>query len=89
MYLGGNGEVLEATFDGYGPLAQQLGANLVAYNPKGVGRSSGTTLGAEDLVDDAHAVLEHLIKRYDIKEDKLMMLGHSLGGGIAARRHYR
>lgn len=84
LYLKGNGEFLEQTLAAMAPLSQQLDANIIIYNPRGVGRSTGYPIRVHDFVEDAELVTSFYSSRYGFVEENLLLLGHSFGGGIAA-----
>lgn len=84
IYIGGNGEVMEATYNSPLSLANSLNANLLVLNPRGVGRSTGRISSAADLIHDARSVIQKIRKQYSIDDRKVLLFGHSIGGGIAA-----
>ncbi|EKG03095.1 hypothetical protein TCSYLVIO_005868 [Trypanosoma cruzi] len=84
IYFGGNAEMMEDSAEDMSSLTQIVVANWVFYNPRGVGRSSGYVAEVRDLIDDAVTVVQHISARYLIPHKKLLLWGHSIGGGIAA-----
>lgn len=86
LYCGGNGEVFEASFPPALDVARQLNANLLVFNPRGVGRSTGSVYSAADLALDARTVVRAVIKEHNLSPDgrNFLLIGHSIGGGVAA-----
>lgn len=80
------------TIPGYRPFAviaedlSRKGLAVLRYDDRGVGKSSGDYLDANepDFVKDAEAALHYLVRRKDIATGKVGVLGHSEGGMIAA-----
>lgn len=72
VYLGGNAEFAETTLDGTTCLAEGLQANIVVFNPRGVGRSTGYVNRLDDLVADARRVACHLLCKYSVLERELL-----------------
>jgi pimeloyl-ACP methyl ester carboxylesterase len=77
---------------GYRPFAiiaehlTQNGFAVLRYDDRGVGRSSGDYLAADesDFIQDAQAAVEYLLARKDIASDQVGVLGLSEGSMIAA-----
>eukprot|EP00796_Vickermania_ingenoplastis_P010311 gene10311-7208_t len=87
LYIGGNAEFMENKLEAALYLAKELQCNVVVYNPRGVGYSSsaGRVSHLNDLVDDAVAVAEYYIHtRLRANPRTFLLLGHSIGGGVAA-----
>jgi len=80
------------TIPGYRPFAviaehlSQKGLAVLRYDDRGVGKSSGDYLDANepDFVKDAEAALHYLVRRKDIATGKVGVLGLSEGSMIAA-----
>eukprot|EP00760_Papus_ankaliazontas_P012469 PhM_4_TR15311/c0_g2_i1/m.31533/K06889/K06889; uncharacterized protein len=83
VWFGGNGEMAEASWETAQVYCQQLNANGVVFNYRGIGRSEGRASTAADLVADGAAVLRHVHDKYNAPYDDIILFGHSLGGGIA------
>ena len=70
-------------------LAQQLNCRVVAYDYSGYGQSRGDASVADTHADIA-AVVEHVMKTYNITRREIIMLGQSIGSGptcqFASRR---
>jgi len=64
---------------------RNLGYNIVTFDYRGFGDSSDAKLSVDSVVDDAKFILDWLLKTNNaIKENKLLILGHSLGTAIAS-----
>lgn len=99
IYLGGNGEMYEMTYLSLVVLADRLGVTVVMANPMGVGRSAGVTRSGEDLVLAARSTAEWILNGGNaagsgatpVSRRDVVVLGHSIGGGVASRlvaQHY-
>lgn len=89
LFFHGNGEIAEDNFDLARSLASHgWGVVLAEYRGYGVSRAAGRP-SERALYDDAEAVLTSL----DVENDRLVVMGYSLGTGVAvemaARGHGR
>jgi pimeloyl-ACP methyl ester carboxylesterase len=77
VYFNANGVIFE--LDQY---ATALRVNLLAVNYRGVGGSrSSPPLSGQDLVEDGVASVQYLLSKYpNLKEQDIMLQGHSMGG---------
>lgn len=67
-------------------LSNELGVNVLVFNYRGVGDSTGFPTSADDLIQDGKACFEYLQKREGVDNlDKVCVYGHSLGGAVAAQ----
>lgn len=89
LYFGGNAEFLENTLVDLSREADRYNVNLVLFNSRGVGRSNGYVSQVSDLVEDAAAVSQYVVKKEKINPRQLLLFGHSIGGGVAAQVAYR
>ena len=86
VYISGNDDYYEKVFDKLGSLFDcSCDASVLSYNPRGVGRSTGFSGSASDLVDDAASVIRHLVKVEQTRQEDIVVFGHSLGGGVGAQ----
>lgn len=85
FYSGGNGEFLEHSLATMVRVSVSLNANLILFNPRGVGKSTGYVWDINNLVDDAAAVIYYYIKQYRVDTQKMLLFGHSIGGGVVAK----
>lgn len=59
----------------------QDGYHVIAFNPRGVGISEGHARSIDDLVRDGIAQVERVLQKKNIKEQNVIIDGHSLGAG--------
>eukprot|EP00796_Vickermania_ingenoplastis_P005316 gene5316-3818_t len=85
LYCGGNAEFLENSISDVHALAENINANAILFNPRGIGRSSGYASQISHLVEDAGCVAEHCITAYSIDTSCLLLFGHSIGGGVVTQ----
>ena len=64
--------------------AEQTGTNVLIFNYRGIGKSKGDPLYGKNVVEDGDAAVQFM-KNQGFKEDKIALVGHSLGGGIAGQ----
>lgn len=64
--------------------ANALGANLLAFNYRGVGGSTGIPTSARNLGEDGEIVVKYLFEQYHPAPSQVLLHGWSLGGGVAA-----
>ncbi|MCE9551896.1 MAG: alpha/beta hydrolase [Planctomycetes bacterium] len=63
-------------------LQQRLGVTAMIFDYRGYGRSEGLPTEA-GVLDDARAARRWLAKKTDIEEWQVVLMGESLGGGVA------
>ena len=82
LYLHGNGENVAHV----GPLADYLRgdmrANVLAIDYRGYGKSEGKPY-EQGLIDDGRAARAWLAERAGLAESEIVLMGRSLGGGVA------
>ncbi|CCW69467.1 unnamed protein product [Phytomonas sp. Hart1] len=84
MFFGGNAEFLETSLLQNSIIADELSANLILYNSRGLGRSSSYVMKLSDLVEDSLTVARYVVQRENITPSNLILYGHSMGGGTAS-----
>jgi hypothetical protein len=86
VYLGGNGEVAEFSAEAVKALADATGAKYgLVYNPRGVAGSAGAVPDSEDeLIEDGAQVVAWAMDMYALREQDIILFGHSIGGGVAS-----
>jgi len=79
IYYGGNGEEVSWNAWGFENLATQ---SFLLVNYRGYGDSEGKP-GERALYEDALAIYDHLIERYQLQPEHIVLMGRSLGSGVA------
>jgi predicted alpha/beta hydrolase len=82
----GNGGFFEVYLPMLEDFGCAVGANVLAFNYRGVGSSEGFPESEYDVIQDGVAAMKHVLCKdgVDNDEKKVLLYGHSLGGGIAA-----
>jgi alpha-beta hydrolase superfamily lysophospholipase len=65
-----------------------LGLSVYALDHRGHGKSEGDRWNVEDFdyfLDDLHYYIENVVRKLEGYDKKLVLLGHSMGGEIAAK----
>lgn len=81
--LVGNGGCYEEIINTMKEDADALHANVVGFNLRGVGQSTGRAKSKENLVTDGIAQVQRLLDR-GVSPQNIILKGHSLGAGIAS-----
>ena len=87
VYLHGSGGNISGRLDGYRAIHQRFGANILAVDYSGFGRSHGTP-SKDDTYSDGYAAVAEAIRRHqsqDAKPGAVVYLGVSMGAAVAAR----
>lgn len=63
--------------------AKALNANVVGFNLRGVGQSTGRTKSKDDLITDGIAQVQRLLDK-GVLPQNITLKGHSLGAGVAS-----
>jgi pimeloyl-ACP methyl ester carboxylesterase len=79
----GNGMCYEHIIDDMKEDANALKANVVGFNLRGVGLSTGKAKSKDDLVTDGIAQVQRLLDQ-GISPQNITLKGHSLGAGVAS-----
>lgn len=79
IYYGGNGEEVSGLIGQAGRLA---GYALLLMNYRGYGLSQGIP-NERNICGDAELIYDELMKREDIDPDRLIVMGRSIGSGVA------
>ncbi len=82
LYLHGNAGSLDG-WGGVAPTFTNLGYDIFIPDYRGYGKSEGSVKSETQLYDDMQRVYDHL--KRDYPEEMIIVLGHSVGSGMAAR----
>jgi fermentation-respiration switch protein FrsA (DUF1100 family) len=82
LYLHGNAGNVSSRRDVLGLFRDRLGASVLLFDFRGYGRSEGTPT-EEGVLADARAARRWLAGRTGVRECEVVLVGHSLGGGVA------
>jgi hypothetical protein len=81
-----NSECYESNLEEYRIIAEKAGANLIAFNYRGVANSTGYPRGEQDLINDGMGVVEYLKKHEGVTSNSnILAYGRSQGGAIAVQ----
>jgi len=83
LFCHGNGENV-AMAGGYvaRQMGQSLKANVFVFDYRGYGKSAGSPT-EKGVLEDSHAAMDWLCKRFEIKPTDVIVDGFSIGGGVA------
>lgn len=84
VYFLPNGGTAEDALYEARTLSYELDVNVLVFNYRGVGGSTGFPSTSEDLVEDGAACLDYLKKEQGADIGDIYAYGKSLGGGVAA-----
>lgn len=82
VYFHGNAGNL-STWGDEGAMHAKLGFDVLIYDYRGYGKSTGNVSSEKKFVDDARAVLA--VARREFPDRKIVLFGRSLGTGLAVR----
>ena len=80
LYLHGNADTLRNS-DTFAERFIRCGYDVILFDYRGYGKSTGSITNEADLHRDAQAVYDYVRQSYD--EDQIIIYGHSLGSGFA------
>lgn len=83
LYCPGSGGNLSYYADTLRKLHDELRIDLLIFDYRGFGKSGGTWHGQQGLLDDARAARRWLAERVGCREYEVVLLGRSLGAGVA------
>ncbi|KAI9364980.1 Alpha/Beta hydrolase protein [Zopfochytrium polystomum] len=86
LYFHGNAgnRAAPRRIDTYRGISERLNANVLAIDYRGFGDSQGTPT-EDGLAKDARAAWDYLTIECGVAADQIILIGHSLGTGVAAR----
>lgn len=82
VFFHNNGGNLTNNF-GRVAIAKKLGYNIVLFDYRGYGKSTGKIKNEEDLYQDAETVINYLIQQKKISLKSMIFWGEGLGGAVA------
>lgn len=80
LYFGGNSEEVSLNIEDF---VRRIPANVILFNYRGYGLSDGRPSEA-NLKDDALRIYEYVVNRWNLDTPQIIIMGRSLGTGIAA-----
>lgn len=84
LFAHGNGGNVTSYADFLGDLRARQQVAVLGFDYRGYGRSSGTP-SEEGLILDARAARRWLARRTGFAEQDIVLMGHSLGGGVVTQ----
>jgi fermentation-respiration switch protein FrsA (DUF1100 family) len=82
LFCHGNGGNVTGCYWNLHLLNEKLGAAVLAFDYRGFGKSEGSP-SEEGILKDARAARRWLASRAQVKEQEIVLVGHSLGGAVA------
>ncbi|MGC8964009.1 MAG: alpha/beta hydrolase [Brevinematia bacterium] len=90
LFCHGNTATLDVAPVNFGNLFYELGINFFAMEYRGFGIISNFTPSEDSTYEDAENALNYLVNTLGVPKSNIVIMGHSLGGGVAteiAKRH--
>lgn len=90
LYFHGNRSNLEDSPVAFGNMFYEIGINFIAVEYRGFGIVKNFTPSEETLYEDGEALINYVINNLQVNPNQIVIMGHSLGGGVAtemAKRH--
>ena len=82
LFCHGNAEDIGRSYQGFAQLHRETGADIVAFDYSGYGLSEGKC-SEEAAYSDVDAVFHYMMTGLGIPRDKIIIVGRSLGSGVA------
>ena len=82
LFCHGNGGNVTGCYWNLRLWSEKFGASVLAFDYRGFGKSEGVP-SEDGILKDARAARRWLAKRTGIKEQDVVLVGHSLGGAVA------
>jgi fermentation-respiration switch protein FrsA (DUF1100 family) len=89
LWLHGNAVNMGDVIDRVEPLVRRFGATVLLVDYRGYGESSRARPTEQGLYLDAEAAWKHLTRVKGVDPRRIVLYGHSLGGGVAAEMAVR
>lgn len=90
LYFHGNRSSLEDSPVVFGNMFYEIGINFIAIEYRGFGIVKNFTPSEESLYEDGEALINYVRNNLNVDPSQIVIMGHSLGGGVAtemAKRH--
>lgn len=90
LFFHGNGGNVTSNFARI-EIAKQMKYNIVLFDYRGYGKSTGVISKEEDLYTDSKAVYDYVVNKQKVEPRNLVFWGQSLGGAVAtemAKRYW-
>eukprot|EP00808_Paulinella_micropora_P001385 g14450.t1 len=84
VWMNANGMLFEDFLPFTKLYSRAVGANVLVFNYRGVGLSTGFPRTEEDLFADGRSVVQYLLKK-GVRSQHILLHGHSLGGAVGVR----
>lgn len=84
LIFNSNGDLYEYTIGTMAAYGCNVGANILLFNYRGVGSSTGTPHHPNDLLIDGETCVLYLTSK-GVKPENILLRGRSLGGAVAAQ----
>lgn len=84
VLMNGNFTAYETNLDFAKSYGADVGANVIAFNYRGVSESKGSMSKTQDLVTDGDTFVKMLLSK-GVRPENILIHGYSLGGGVATQ----
>jgi alpha/beta superfamily hydrolase len=84
IYMNGNNGSYETNYASIRPMSEELKANILCVNYRGVGQSHGYCSSSKNIILDGEAMVQYLIDQ-GVEQEDIVIYGYSLGGGVGAQ----
>lgn len=82
LFANGNGGNMTYWREDFETIHHRCRATILGFDYRGYGRSEGSPSGA-GILQDARAARTWLARRASVAEDRIVLMGRSIGGGVA------
>lgn len=83
IYFPGNDEFIEGRSNSLMKMAETLNVNVITFNYRGKGKSSGIPKCSNDIIDDSKSYIDSIIND-GVKPENILFYGKCFGGAIAS-----
>lgn len=85
IWLNGYGQSYESKLSDAAKYAEAAGVNVLVFNYRGSGDSTGHLSSANDMVRDTLSMVEFLSEKKGISPENIIIHGYSMSGGVGAK----